>query len=202
MHFPSFLLSFPIVLSTLHGALAQTQGYVEVYATPDCTNINVSSLVFEGPAPNNCEFSACTTFSGTGVAHLIAFQQPIAYIDGHDRHYGNYTCLMYATTSCTGPSQLVTIPGRVTLIRKSFYESREPGSTVLCLSVALEITPSLLALIEVLLYHSANKVTRQTRRNLCHLSNLDCGLEIVRVSFWQWLLILTEDAAEQPVWRP
>jgi hypothetical protein len=135
MRFPSFLLSFPTFLSTLHGALAQTRGYVEVYATPDCTNVNVSSLVFEGPAPNNCEFSACTTFSGAGVAHLIAFQEPIAYIGGHDRHYGNYTCLMYATTSCTGPSQLVTIPGRIILIRKSFHESREPGSTVLCLSV-------------------------------------------------------------------
>jgi hypothetical protein len=65
---------------------------------------------------------------------------------------------------------------------------------------ALEITPSLLALIEVLLYHSANKVTRRTRWNLFHLSNLDCGLEIIRVSFWHWLLILMEDAEEQPVW--
>lgn len=47
---------------------------------------------------------------------------------------------------------------------------------------ALEIAPGPLALIEVLPYHSANKVTRPSRD--IPLWSLDRGLEVVRVSFW------------------
>jgi hypothetical protein len=120
MRFPSFLLILPIALSTFYSALAQTRGYVEAYASIDCTDITVSSLVFEGPAPNDCEFSACTTFSGAGIARIVAFQQPIMYIGSHDEHYGNYTVLMYATTGCTGTSQLLTI-ARKSILPTQFY---------------------------------------------------------------------------------
>jgi hypothetical protein len=136
MRFPSFLLILPIGLSTLHGALAQTQGYVGCYAVDTCDLSPSSPVVLSAHAPNNCVFSPCTAFSGAGVAHTIAFQQPIAYFGTHDEHYGNYTCLMYATTGCTGPSQLVTIPSKIISICRSFsWEPRERAhsSTSVCL---------------------------------------------------------------------
>jgi hypothetical protein len=54
---------------------------------------------------------------------------------------------------------------------------------------ALKIAPGLLALIKVLPYHSANKVTSS---RVIRMYNLGRGLEVDRVSFWRWLLILTE----------
>jgi hypothetical protein len=63
---------------------------------------------------------------------------------------------------------------------------------------ALKIAPGLLALVKVLPYHSANKVTSS---RVFRMYNLGRGLEVDRVSFWRWLLILTEDAEEEPLWR-
>jgi hypothetical protein len=140
MRLPSFLLTLSIALSTLHGALAQTQGYIAAYASDNCTNIDFTTQVFSGHAPNNCEFSACTTFSGAGVAHSVTMQRPIMYIDGHDRNYGNYTLFMYATTTCTGTSQLETIPGRARLFQsaKSFpWESRAGARSSMSVSLLL-----------------------------------------------------------------
>jgi hypothetical protein len=183
MRFPSFLLILPIALSTLHGALAQTTAYVAAYASSDCTNINFSTQVFAGHAPNNCEFSACTAFSGAGVAHTVTMQRPEGYINGHDVHYGNITCLMYATTGCTGSSQLVTISGKTILICRSFsWGAESRGAEFYVRPFALEIAPGPLALIEVLPYHSANRVTRPSRD--IRVWSLDRGLEVVRVSFW------------------
>ena len=120
MHFSSPFLILSTATFTLHGALAQTRGYVSAYSSTGCTDVQGSTLVFAGPAPNNCEFSACTGFSGAGVAHTVSFQRPIGYINGHDVHYGNYTCLMYATTGCTGTSQLVTVTGKTISIYRFF----------------------------------------------------------------------------------
>jgi hypothetical protein len=63
---------------------------------------------------------------------------------------------------------------------------------------ALKIAPGLLALIKVLPHHSANEVTSS---RVIRMYNLGRGLEVDRVSFWHWLLILTEDAEEEPLWR-
>jgi hypothetical protein len=40
-----------------------------------------------------------------------------------------------------------------------------------------------------------------TRRDDGHLWILGHGLEVVRVSFWGGLLIITEDVGEEPLWR-
>lgn len=137
MRFPSFLLILPIALCTFHGALAQTQGYVEAYASINCTDITFSSLVFEGPALNNCEFSACTTFSGAGISRIVTFQQPRMYIGSHDVLYGNYTVLMYTTTGCTGTSQLLTI-ARKSILPTQFYLHLFALEIPLCLCLSLK----------------------------------------------------------------
>jgi hypothetical protein len=84
-------------------------------------------------------------------------------------------------------------------LQSPFHGSREPGHAVLCPSLCSWDSSRSFALVEVLPYHSANKVTRHWIDIPLWL--LDHGLEVVRVSFWHWMLILTEDAEEEPLWR-
>ncbi len=135
MRFPSFkfLLVLSVTLSVLQGALAQ---FVGAYSSANCNPINPSTLIFSAHPPNNCQFSQCVTFA---VAHTIDMDTPIKYIGKIDQHYGIVTCEMYATTDCSGPSQVVSA-GKTHLVSKFLSTGAENrGAQFYARLVTLEI---------------------------------------------------------------
>ena len=118
MRFETFLLGFPIVFFTWLGktfAYTPSNSIASLDACVDNSCTACTAKVFSGTALDTCNFSACTVFTGAGVARSIYMQRPHKYVtlpNGVEQHplYGNVTCLMYATSDCTGTSQLETIP--------------------------------------------------------------------------------------------
>jgi hypothetical protein len=118
MRIEASLLGFSIALFTWPGksfAYTPSSSFASLDACIDDSCTTGTAAVFSGTAVDTCEFSACTTFTGAGVAHSIHMERPHKYVtlpNGVLQHplYGNVTCLMYATSNCSGTSQLETIP--------------------------------------------------------------------------------------------
>lgn len=112
-----FLLSLPIALLTWVGTTSAYNGTNLEATLIACSDDNACDSctveTFVGHIHDTCEFNPCTALSG--VTHSMTMERPRHYItlpNGviTDPYYGNVTCLMYATTGCTGTPISITIP--------------------------------------------------------------------------------------------